>query len=109
MKARYLLKLMLIILPTLIFLNYSEGASDIIFAINTSLKKQRRVLIKFMKRKRYLSRYKTGIWSSVERKYDIIKWECQGVFKALNKVRYLLYRVRIILKTEVSILVAKLN
>ena len=65
--------------------------------------------MKFAKRKRHRSRYESGIWSSAEKKYDATKRECRGVFKALKKVRYWLYRVRFILETDASVLVAQLN
>jgi hypothetical protein len=32
------------------------------------------------------ARYKSGIWSQVERKYNAIKRECRGVLKILKKL-----------------------
>ena len=59
--------------------------------------------------KKHPSRYKSGIWSSVEKNHDATKRECRGVLKALKKIRYWLYGVRFILETDASVLVAQLN
>ena len=67
------------------------------------------MLIQLVKGKKHLSRYESGIWSSVERKYDATKRECRGVLKALKKVRYWLYWVRFILETYANVLVAQFN
>ncbi len=65
--------------------------------------------MKFVKEKRHRTRYESGIWSCAEKKDDATKRECQGVLKALKKVRYWLYRIRFILETDASVLVAQLN
>ena len=83
-----LLKLTLTTLPDLVSLDYSKGAGDIILAVDVSLKGWKRVLMQLVLGKRHPSKYKSGIWSSAESKYDAIKWKCQGVLKALKKVRY---------------------
>lgn len=57
----------------MVFLNYSKRASDIIFAIDVSFKEWKNVFIKLIKEKKHLSRYKSKIWSSAEKKYNAIK------------------------------------
>lgn len=52
---------------------------------------------------------KTKIWSSIKKKFDTTKWECQKVLKALKKVKYWLYKVRFILETNIRVLVTQLN
>lgn len=74
-----LLKLELTTLLALVFLNYIEQASDIILTVDTSLKGWGRVLIQLVKRKRHSLRYKSRIWSTVEKKYNVTKQKCQKV------------------------------
>lgn len=83
-----LLKLTLTTPLALVSLDYSEGAGDIILVVDVSLKAWERVLMQLVLGKKHPSRYKSGIWSSAEKKYDATKRECQGVLKALKKVRY---------------------
>ncbi len=104
-----LLKLALTTPPALVPFDYTEGAGDIILTVDASLEGWGGVLIQLVKRKKHPSRYESGIWSSVEKKYDATKRECRGVLKALKKVRYWLYWVRFILEINASVLVAKLN
>ena len=104
-----LLKLSLTTPPALVSLDYTEGAGDIIFAIDTSLEGCGGVLMQLDQGKRHPSRYESRIWSNVEKKSDATKWECWGVLKALKKVRYWLYGIRFILKTDASVLVVQLN
>ncbi len=65
--------------------------------------------MQLVKGKRYPSKYKSGIWSSAEKKYDANKRECRGVLKPLKKVRYWLYGIRFVLETDAKVLVAQLN
>ena len=104
-----LLKLALTNTPALVSLDYTQGAGDIILAVDASLEEWGGVLMQLVKGKKHLSRYESGIWSSAENKYDATKRECRGVLKALKKVRYWLYWVRFILETDASVLVAQLN
>jgi hypothetical protein len=59
--------------------------------------------------KRNPSRYESGLWNQAEKNYDATKRECRGVLKALQKVRYWLYRVHFVLETDANVLVAQLN
>ena len=108
-EAMDLLKFALTTPPALVSLDYTEGAGDIIFAIDASLEGWGRVLMQLVKGKRHSSRYESGIWSATKKKYDATKRECRGVLKALKKVRYWLYGVTFILKTDAEVLVAQLN
>ena len=65
--------------------------------------------MQLVKGKWHPSKYKSGIWSSEEKNYDATKRECRGVLKALKKVRYWLYGVRFVLKTDARVLVVQLN
>ena len=104
-----LIKLALTTPPALVSLDYTEGAGDIILAVDASLEGWGGVLMQLVQGKRHPSRYESGIWSSAEKKYDATKRECRGVLKALKKVRYWLYGVRFILETDASVLVAQLD
>ena len=104
-----LLNLALTSPPALFSLDYSKDADEIILAVNASLEGWGGVLMQLVKGKRHPSRYESGIWSSAKKKYDATKRECRGVLKALKKVRYWLYGVRFVLKTDARVLVAQLN
>ena len=108
-EAIDLLKLALTSPPALVSLDYSKDAGEIILAVDASLEGWGGVLMQLVKGKRHPSRYESGIWSSAEKKYDATKRECRGVLKALKKVRYWLYGVRFVLKTDARVLVAQLN
>ena len=108
-EAMDLLKLSLTTPRALVSLDYTEGAGDIIFAVDASLERWGGLLMQLVQGKRHPSRYESGIWSNAEKKYDATKRECRGVLKALKKVRYWLYGVRFILETDASVLVAQLN
>ena len=68
-----LLKLVLTTLSTLVLLDYSKRASEIIFVMDTSLEKWGEVLIQLVQEKRHFSRYKSGMGSYVKKKYDATK------------------------------------
>lgn len=108
-EAMNLLKLSLTTPPALVSLDYTEEAGDIILAVDISLEGWGGVLMQFVLGKRYPSRYKSGIWSNAEKKYNATKRKCRGVLKALKKVRYWLYGIRFILKTDASVLVVQLK
>jgi len=55
------------------------------------------------------ARYESGIWSTVEKKYDTVKLECHGLLKALKKFRFWLYGRYFTLETDVLTLVWLLN
>lgn len=91
-----LLKLAFTNPPALVSLDYTNGASDIILAVDAYLKGWGGVLMQLIKEKRHLSKYESGIWSSTEKKYDAIKWKCREILKALKKINYWLYGVKFI-------------
>ena len=104
-----LLKLVLTSLLALVLFDYLKNVDKIILAVDASLKGWEEVLMQLVKGKRHSSRYESGIWSSVEKKYNAIKQKCWRVLKTLKKVKYWLYGVRFVLKTDISVLVAQLN
>lgn len=108
-EAMNLLKLVLTSLPALVSLDYSKDAGEIILAIDASLEGWRGVLMQLLQEKIHLSRYKSGIWSRAEKRYDATNLKYRGVLKALKKVRYWLYGVRFVLETDARVLVAQLN
>ena len=65
--------------------------------------------MQLVKGKRHLSRYESKIWSSAKKKYKATKREYWGVLKALKKVRYWLYSVRFVLKTDIKVLLVQLK
>ncbi len=95
--------------PALFSLDYSKDAGEIILAVSGSLERWGWMLMQLVKSKKPPSRHESGIWSISEKKYDANKRECRGVLKALKKVRYWLYGVRFVLKTDARVLVAQLN
>lgn len=97
-----LLKFALTRPPALVSLDYTEGAGEIILAVDASSEEWGGVLMQLVKGKRYPSRYKSGIWSSAEKKYDATKRECRGILKALKKVSHWLYGVRFVLKDRLK-------
>ncbi len=72
--------------PALVSLDHSQGAGNIILAVDASLDGGGAVLMQLVKGKKHPSRYKSGIWSDAEKRHDATKRECQGVLKALKKV-----------------------
>ncbi len=74
--------------PALVSLDYSQRAGDIILAVDASLDGWGGLLMQLVKGKKHPSRYESEIWSDAEKRYDATKRECEGVLKALKKVRY---------------------
>ncbi len=71
-----LLKLALTTLLALVSLDYTEGAGDIILAVDASSEGWGGVLMQIVKGKKHPSRYESGVRSSTEKKYDATKREC---------------------------------
>ena len=55
------------------------------------------------------ARFESGIWNSVERKYDAIKLECRGLLKALKKFRFWLFDPHFLVETDTRTLMWFLN
>jgi hypothetical protein len=64
--------------PALRTLNYSEGAGEIILAVDASLQGWGAVLqqVDAVTGKRHPSRYQSGLWTEQESRYDAGKREC---------------------------------
>jgi hypothetical protein len=77
--------------------------------MNASLENWKEILMILRNEKKHSMRYKSEIWSKVEKKYDVIKKECREILKALKKIRFYLYDVKFILKTDARVLVDQLN
>ncbi len=90
-----------------IFIDYAIDV--IILAMNASLKDWRKILMILRNEKKHSMRYESEIWSNVEKKYDVIKKKCREVLKTLKKIRFYLYDVKFILKTNARVLVDQLN
>lgn len=103
------LKMALTTAPALITLVYTDGAGEIILAVDASLKGWGAVLMQIVDGIRHPSRYESGMWSVAESKYDATKRECRGVLKALKKTKPWLYGVHFTLETDANVLVAQLN
>ena len=54
-------------------------------------------------------RFKSGIWSKGEYKYDSGKLKCRALLYALKKLRVWLYGARFTVETDANTLVAQLN
>lgn len=68
-----LLKFALTSPPTFVSLDSAETAGNVILAVDVSLERWRGVLMQLIKGKKHPSRYESGIWSSVKKKYDATK------------------------------------
>ncbi len=78
------LKATLTNMPVLVRIIYSDGAGEIILAVDTSLKGWGAMLMQLdTLKKRHPSQYESGIWNKAEQNYDATKRECHGVLKAL--------------------------
>ena len=106
-----ILKLILTTASTLKFLNYSFLIDEIILTIDFNLEKWNAILfqINVETNKNHFSRYKSGLWTMFESKYDVTKRECRELLKTLKKVRFWLYEVRFIIEIDVNILIAQFN
>ena len=106
-----ILKLILVTASALKPLNYSFLTDEIILAVDFHLKKWDVILsqINSETSKNYSSRYKSGLWTIFESRYDVIKRECRELLKTLKKVRFWLYEVQFIIKINVNILIIQFN
>jgi len=50
--------------------------------------------------KRHLVRYESGVWSTLERNWDLGKHECKALLLTLKKLRLYLYGVRFTVETD---------
>ena len=103
-----ILKLVLIIAPTLKTINYSEEADMIIYVINTSDEDWRGNLMQIKQNEKqwHTIWYESGIWFDVEKCYDTGKWKCCNILKILKKCHDYLYEVHFVLKLNMNILIA---
>ncbi len=81
----------------------------VILAMNASLEDWEKILMILRNEKKHSMRYESDIWSDAKKKYDVTKRECRDVFKTLKKIRFYLYDVKFILKTNARVLVDQLN
>ncbi len=81
----------------------------VILAMNASLEDWKKILMILRNEKRHSMRYESDIWSNAKKKYDVIKRKCRDVLKILKKIRFYLYDVKFILKTDARVLVDQLN
>ena len=97
--------------PALRGLDYSEGAGEIILAVDASLQGWGAILQQQDAEtgKRHPCRYESGHWTDQEARYDAGKRECRGLLKALKKCRHYLYGVSFVVEIDADTLVAQLN
>ncbi len=70
----------------LVCIIYSDDTGLIILAADTSLDGWGSVLMQEDEnKKKYLAQYESSYWNPIEKGYDAIKYECQGVLKVLKK------------------------
>jgi len=83
------LKVALTSAPALTKIVYTDGAGEIILAVDASLKGWGAVLMQLDdSKRRHPTWYESGLWNQAEQNYDATKRECRGVLKAIRKVRY---------------------
>jgi hypothetical protein len=58
---------------------------------------------------RHPIQYESGVWSKLERNWDLGKHECKALLLILKKFRLYLYRVRFTVETDAKTLVAQLQ
>ena len=103
------LKQALIVAPALKPIDY-EASGKIVPSVDSSLISWGAILQQEDDAKqRHLSQYEKGLWTLAEQKYDGGKLECRGLWKALKKLRYYLYRVRFLVEIDAKMLVHQLN
>ena len=104
------IKIALTTAPALVKIDYSEGAGEIVLAVDASLTGWGAVLMQAdAEGRRHPSRYESGLWNPAEQQYDATKRECRGALKALKKVRNYLYGIHFVLETDAKVLAAQLN
>ena len=103
------LKFVLILLFVFIIVDYFERAEQITLTVDANLIDWKAVLMQIKNDKRHSIRYKSAIWSFVKRAYDVIKRKCRDVFKSLKRIRFWLYEVYFILKTNAKMLIVQFN
>ncbi len=102
-----ILKIVFINSFVFIFIDYAIDV--IILAMNASLENWKKILMILRNEKKHSVRYENEIWSNAKKKYDVIKRECREILKILKKIRFYLYDVKFILKTNARVLVDQLN
>ena len=107
-QAMSTLQTMLTSPPTLVTLSYTEGAGEIILAVDASLSGWGSVLMQvdINTKNQHLMWYESGVWSPTECKYDARKRECRGLLKALKKVWFWLYSIHFTIEIDANTLVA---
>jgi hypothetical protein len=106
-EAMNILKIVFINFFAFTFIDYAIDV--VILAMNASLENWKKILMILRNEKRHSMRYESEIWSNAKKKYDVIKEKCREVFKILKKIRFYLYDVKFILKTNARVLVDQLN
>ncbi len=106
-EAMNILKIAFINSFALTFIDYTIDV--VILAMNASLENWKEILMILRNEKRHSVRYENEIWSNAKKKYDVIKRECREILKILKKIRFYLYDVKFILKTNARVLVDQLN
>ena len=80
--------MIIITVLALISIDYEFDGGEIILTIDSSLDRWDVIFSQVKDKRKYLSRYESGLWNDAERNYDVIKRECRGIFKAFKEVRF---------------------
>lgn len=105
------LKARLTTAPTLRALDFSEGAGRVFLAVDASTTVGWGAVLEQVSEDelRRPTRFESGVWSEVEKKYDAVKLECRGLMKALKKLRFYLFGRQFTVETDAQTLVWILN
>src|SRR5271169_2450165 len=97
--------------PTLISLDFSPSAQPIVLHTDASTSVGWGAILSQIQSDGAVrpSRFESGIWNDIERKYDAVKLECRGLLKALKKFRFWLFGRHFIVETDAQTLVWLLN
>ena len=101
-------------------IDYSEGAGEIILAVNASGEGEGAILQQVdsgnngindgkNSGKRHPIRYESGLWSEAEKKYYAVKRECRALLWVLKKLRIWLYGVHFVIEINAKTLLHQLN
>jgi len=109
-KAMAILKEALCNAPALKRLDVSDGARQIVIAVDASLEGWGAILQQeYENEDRHPCRYESGLWKKAEERYDAGKRECGGLMKAIKKFGNYVYAVRFLVETDTNTLVHQLN
>ena len=84
-EVMYFLKILLICVFVLRTIDYFENVDNIILTVNVSNSKWKAMLMQKDKNKKHSNKYKSELWTNVEKKYDLRKRKCRKLLTVFKK------------------------